>query len=167
MTASFAETWAHETNFGFGIPLASFFSSYTPNSLINTSDSRNAYRNWQGKLNVSLPLSWGVRLNRVSGTNQARRTERTFVAALNYGNATLSQSRSARGASSNVNLLDIRAEKRVSFGTLLKVAGFVDVYNVFNSNAAYVVTSNSGANFLRPIAVTPPRMARLAIKVDW
>jgi len=41
------------------------------------------------------------------------------------------------------------------------------VYNIFNTNAEQNIATGSGASFLRPSAITPPRIARVGIKFDW
>ena len=48
-----------------------------------------------------------------------------------------------------------------------RVVGFFDVYNVFNANAEQVLTTSSGPSWLRPIAITPPRIARIGVRFDW
>jgi hypothetical protein len=45
--------------------------------------------------------------------------------------------------------------------------GFIDIYNLANSNAEQNITVSSGANWLRPINIIPPRVMRLGVKYDW
>jgi len=47
------------------------------------------------------------------------------------------------------------------------VTGFFDVYNLFNTNAEQALTTTSGSSFLRPTAITSPRIARLGVKLAW
>jgi hypothetical protein len=49
----------------------------------------------------------------------------------------------------------------------LKVAPFIDVYNVLNSNAEQNIVWASGASYLRPTAIVPPRIARIGAKLNW
>ena len=39
--------------------------------------------------------------------------------------------------------------------------GFFDVYNIFNTNAAQTLTTSSGRFWLRPTAITGPRILRI------
>jgi hypothetical protein len=49
----------------------------------------------------------------------------------------------------------------------MRITGFFDVYNIFNSNAEQDLTKSSGSAFLRPVAITPPRVARIGGKFQW
>jgi hypothetical protein len=48
-----------------------------------------------------------------------------------------------------------------------KVGVFFDVYNITNTNAEQLTTSTSGSAFLRPTAITSPRIARVGVKFDF
>ncbi len=48
-----------------------------------------------------------------------------------------------------------------------RVIGFFDVYDVFNTNAAQALTTSSGGSWLRPTAVTGPRILRVGPRLDW
>jgi hypothetical protein len=48
-----------------------------------------------------------------------------------------------------------------------RATGFVDVYNALNSNAEQTVTISSGAAWLRPTAITAPRILRLGARFEW
>ena len=43
--------------------------------------------------------------------------------------------------------------------------GFVDVYNMFNTNGAQTLTTSSGGFWLRPTAITGPRVLRIGARV--
>lgn len=47
------------------------------------------------------------------------------------------------------------------------VIGFLDVYNLFNTNAAQTLTTSAGGSWLRPTAITGPRVLRIGARVDW
>jgi hypothetical protein len=91
---------------------------------------------------------------------------RTFVTALNYGNATILAEPFNAERTPNINIFDIRSEKVFRFGTT-RVTAFFDVYNIFNTNAEQDLTKSSGSSFLRPVAITPPRVARIGGKFQW
>jgi outer membrane receptor protein involved in Fe transport len=51
--------------------------------------------------------------------------------------------------------------------TKARITGFFDVYNIFNTNAEQALSTSSGSSFLRPTAITPPRIARVGVKFQW
>ncbi len=159
LLASFAETWSRETNLGGG-------ASYTPNALINTEDGRNNFRTWQGKINATIRLPGELRVTPVYRHQSGIPFGRTFVAQLNYGNATILAEPYGAERTPNLNLVDLRSEKVFVIKTA-RVTGFFDVYNIFNSNAEQDLTKSSGSAFLRPVAITPPRIARIGAKLQW
>jgi hypothetical protein len=66
----------------------------------------------------------------------------------------------------NVTVFDLRTEKSLS-AARGRVTGFFDLYNVFNTNAEQDLAFASGSTYLRPVAITSPRIARLGIKFVW
>jgi hypothetical protein len=64
-------------------------------------------------------------------------------------------------------VFDLRGEKAVAIAKTVRAVGFFDVYNIFNTNAEQAVAVNSGSSFLRPAAITPPRLARIGVKLQW
>jgi outer membrane receptor protein involved in Fe transport len=159
LLASFAETWSHETNLGGG-------GSFTPNALINTEGARNIFKTWQGKINATVRLPRDLRVTPIFRHQSGTPFGRTFVATLNYGNATILAEPFNAERTPNVNVFDVRSEKafRANQG---RIVGFFDVYNIFNSNAEQALSVSSGSSFLRPTAITPPRIARVGLKVQW
>ena len=49
----------------------------------------------------------------------------------------------------------------------VRVRGFLDLFNITNSNAAETRTITSGTAFLRPTAVLPPFTARVGARLSW
>ena len=97
-----------------------------------------------------------------SGTPYAR----TFVRTLNYGTATIKAEPIAANRTPTITLVDLRTEKAFHIGTV-RLMGFFDVYNLFNTNAEQTVTTSSGASWLRPIAITGPRIVRIGARLEW
>ena len=83
---------------------------------------------------------------------------RTFVQTLNYGNATIKAEPIAANRTPDITLVDVRTEKTFRIKAV-RVMGFFDVYNIFNTNAAQTLTTSSGGSWLRPTAITAPRVA--------
>ena len=64
-------------------------------------------------------------------------------------------------------MLDLRVEKMIRLGGSRTLAGFFDVFNMFNNNAEQNITLASGSNWLRPSNIVPPRIARFGAKFEW
>ena len=57
----------------------------------------------------------------------------------------------------------MRTEKTFRINAV-RVMGFFDVYNMFNTNAAQTLTTSSGGSWLRPTAITGPRVLRIGAR---
>jgi Carboxypeptidase regulatory-like domain len=159
LLASVTHTWNREAALGTG-------NDFTPNALINTAGAQDRFRTWQAKLNGTLSLPWGFRavpvLRHQSGTPFAR----TFVRTLNYGNATIKAEPITANRTPNITLVDVRTEKLFRIDAV-RVMGFFDVYNIFNTNAAQTLNTSSGGFWLRPTAITGPRVLRVGARLEW
>ena len=67
----------------------------------------------------------------------------------------------------NITLFDLRLEKGVVVGGDRRIAAFVDLFNLFNSNAEQGVSWSSGPSFLRPLSIVSPRIARIGVKLEF
>jgi hypothetical protein len=159
LLGSFAHTWSRDSAMGTG-------TNYTPNQLINTHEGRDTYTAWQGKISATAELPMAFRIIPILRHQSGDNFGRTFVQRLNFGTATIKAEPRDGQRGPNVTVFDVRTEKtfRVSRA---RVVGFFDVYNMFNTNAEQVLTTSSGASWLRPIAITPPRIARVGVRLDW
>lgn len=159
LLASVAHTWSREAALGSG-------NDFTPNALINSTGYQDHFRTWQAKISstISLPLDVVVMpvVRHQSGTPFAR----TFVQSLNYGNAIIKATPIGANRTPNVTLVDLRTQKTF-VQSRLRVMALFDLYNVFNSNADQIVTTTSGAAWLRPTVITGPRVARAGVRVEW
>ena len=66
-----------------------------------------------------------------------------------------------------ITVFDVRVERSFSLGYGVRVRGFLDLFNLTDSNAAETRTITSGPAFLRPTAVLAPRTARLGVRVSF
>jgi len=160
LLGSFAKTWSREAAIGAG-------ASFTPNILINTIDGKNRYDNWQGKLNMTVRAGWGIQFTPILRVQSGVPFGRTFVASLNYGSATILAEPFGAERTAHIALFDVRTEKAFRVREDISLTGFFDVYNVLNTNAEQAVATNSGSSFLRPSAITPPRIARAGLKFQF
>jgi hypothetical protein len=163
MLASFAETWSDAAALSTG-------SSYTPNALINASNAssfQNSFTTWQAKVQATLELPYKLRLVPLIRYQAGNPFARTFTQRLNYGNATILAEPYGTERAPNQTLVDLRAEKVIRLNGNVSVTGLFDLYNILNTNVAQDVTVTSGSAFLRPVAITPPRVARVGFKFNW
>ena len=159
MLASLTRTWNREAALGTG-------NDFTPNALINATGDQLRFTTWQAKLHGTVNLPADFRLVPVVRSQSGTPYARTFVRTLNYGNATIKAEPVAANRTPTITLVDLRTEKTFRVGTT-RVMGFLDVYNLFNTNAEQTVTTSSGASWLRPIAITGPRILRIGTRVEW
>ncbi len=160
LLTSFAKVWAYETSLGAT-------TAFTPNAAINSPGFVNAYSNWQAKLNVTYRAPYGIRLTPVLRVQSGVPFGRTFSATLNYGTiAVLAEPYSAEHTPV-VAPFDTRVEKVFTIRERLHLTAMGDVYNIFNTNAIQATTVTSGASFMRPVAITGPRVGRIGFKFEF
>jgi Carboxypeptidase regulatory-like domain len=158
LLASFARTWIRE---------GAIASNATPNLLINTVDGQNRFVTWQAKINATLTLPYELRVTPILRHQSGTAFARTFSATLNYSSAvTIKAEPVGAERTPNITLLDVRAEKVVRVDRT-RLSGFFDVYNIFNANQPQTLTTTSGSAWLLPAAITPPRIARVGVKLAW
>ena len=63
----------------------------------------------------------------------------------------------------DINLLGVRVQKSFRLLNAHQVAVRFDVFNALNANTATSVQNRSGAEFLRPRAIMPPRLAEVSV----
>jgi hypothetical protein len=141
-------------------------NDFTPNALINATSSQVRFTTWQAKLHGSLTLPLDVRVVPVLRSQAGIPFARTFVRILNYGNATIKAEPIDANRTPHITLADVRTEKAFRVANR-RVMGFVDIYNMFNTNAEQTVTTSSGASWLRPTAITGPRSLRIGARLEW
>jgi Carboxypeptidase regulatory-like domain len=134
---------------------------YTPNDEINRAD-----RTWErnGKLMGAyiLPAAVQVSANfeHRSGDQYARQVR--FTGGRTIPNILLNVEPIGTQSSPDLNLLSFRVEKTFTLFNTQKVAARVNLYNALNANTATVIDPRSGARFLRPVNILPPRIAELS-----
>jgi Carboxypeptidase regulatory-like domain len=159
LLGSVTKTWSHEAALGSG-------NDFSPNALVNSTDGQDRFTTWQAKLHGTARLPWDVLVVPVLRHQSGTPFSRTFVRTLNYGNATIKAEPIAANRTPNITLVDVRTEKTLRAGRA-RVMGFLDVYNIFNTNAAQTLTTSSGSEWLRPTVITGPRILRIGARVEW
>ena len=67
----------------------------------------------------------------------------------------------------NIILVDTRVEKLFRVAKTRTLSAFIDGYNLTNANPAANINWGSGATFLNPTTIVPPRLWRFGAKFDW
>jgi len=159
LLASFTETWSHEAALGAG-------NDFTPNALINATSNQVRFTTWQAKLHSTVNLPWDFLVVPVVRHQSGTPFARTFVQTLNYGSATIRAEPITANRTPDITIVDLRTEKTFRIKTV-RVMGFFDLYNLFNTNAAQTLTTTSGGSWLRPTAITGPRVLRIGARLQW
>ena len=153
LNGSFAVTWRDDFN---SIP-------YRPND----SPQSRMLPIRMAKLMGSYEPGWGVRLTPLVRFQSGDPYARTVTAVLNYGNQTVEAEPLGSRRKDDIFVFDLRAERKFNIGQKGSVSGFVDGFNMFNTNAVVDITTTTGTSFLRPITIVPPRIFRVGAKMSW
>jgi len=169
LLASYTLTWVNEFSNGyFGNTVRQYSLRVTPNDLINTQDGRHEFTTWQAKLHGTWVMPWwDVRLTPIVRHQSGQPYGRTFQFGFNYGTQRVLAEPLGTRRMDNITLLDVRVEKSIRLPRGLTMAGFVDVFNMTNTNPEQGLIWSSGASFLRPSNIVPPRLVRFGTKFEW
>jgi hypothetical protein len=93
---------------------------------------------------------------------------RTLITTLNnYGAIrVLSEPIGAR-RQDHVTLLDLRVDKDIRIAGANQMTAFVEVFNTLNTNPEQNVNWETGASFLSPLIIVPPRIVRVGFRLEW
>ena len=89
--------------------------------------------------------------------------ENIIVRGLNQGTETILQNPRGTTRLDNVTLWDVRLSKVFRFEPGMSLELALDVFNLLNESAKTVINQNVGPTFGNPIAILPPRVARLGV----
>lgn len=137
-----------------------------PNQNINREDSLISQDStYIGKLIGSYVLPRGItvstNLRYFTGQPVLRQIQ---VRGLNQGTVSILAEPRGQTRLDNVTLWDVRGSKSFRFGRQSEVEIMVDAFNLLNQDAKTVINTNVGPLFGRPIAILPPRVARLGLR---
>jgi hypothetical protein len=169
LRASFTHTWNYDqANSYAGNTVRQYGLPYTPNDLINTDREDGAFRftNWTAKVMSTIEAPYGFKVTPMLRHQSGEQIGRVVQVGFNYGTQPVLVQRLESNRMDNTTIWDLRAEKIVRFGGR-SLSGFVDVYNIANSNAEFRQIYVSGGSFGFPTTITPPRIVRFGVKVDW
>ena len=141
---------------------------FTPNDLINADRADGAYKftNWTAKIMSTIDAPYGIKLTPMMRHQSGDQIGRIIQHGFNYGTQNVLVEPLNSNRMDNVTIWDLRAEKVFRFGAR-SVSGFMDLYNITNSNVEFRQLWSSGASFGYPTTIIPPRLIRFGVKVDW
>jgi hypothetical protein len=140
----------------------------TPNDLINASrNGQYVFTIWNAKLHGTYVAPRDIQLTPSLRLQSGQPFGRTLSASIpGLGNTRILAEPIGTRRMDRIVMMDVRAEKgfRAARG---RAALFVDVFNLFNSNAEQNLSWTSGSSFLRPLDIVAPRIFRLGARLDW
>jgi hypothetical protein len=169
--AGFTHTWNGDHASGYsGQSLRNNAYPLTPNDLLNSSDDgRYEFSTWTAKAHGTFEAPWRLRftplLRHQSGQPYGR-TQTTDPGELRYATVTLLMEPVGTRRLDHVTLMDLRIERLMQMKRS-RVSAFFDVFNCLNVNPEQNAIWASGAAFLRPLSIVPPRIARVGLNLNW
>lgn len=139
----------------------------TPNDPLDEEESR-----WSFKASGTYMAPWNVQITPVfrhqSGENFGRTLSVSAAASTGaFYSAGVRIEPLNSNRQDNINVLDLRTEKRVKVGTAAGVRLFLDLFNLTNNNAAETIVTSTGTRFRFPTNILGPRTARVGARVEW
>ena len=167
--AGFAHTWyGDQASAYLGQSVRSNLYPLTPNDLTNAGpNGQHRFRMWSAKIHGTYAAPWGVRITPYLRHQSGQAFGRTFATSLNIGTVRILAEPIGTRRMDNIIILDVRLEKGFRVSRDRRVAVFLDLFNLFNSNAEQNLNWSSGPSFLRPLSIVSPRIARIGAKVEW
>jgi hypothetical protein len=189
-------TWTRTTSqIGNASSSGAFFLSSTgtvtngtatnPDMLYN---ARQSYNQWTSHVDGTYTAKWGIRITPTLRMQEGLPITETFaVTGLNVGTIYLPVAPTGAYRNPDLYVFDTRFEKDFKIKERFRINGFVDLFNIFNSNAANVVgsvigvgttkisapgnpldgTTSTYQKFLAPTTVLPPRVMRLGVRFTF
>ena len=119
------------------------------------------------KVTGSFDPGWGLRFSPILRYQEGTYFARSVSVSLNYGSTSIQAEPTGSRQRDDILLFDLRSERSFKLPGKTTVGLFVDVFNIFNSNAVTALTTTTGSSFLRPTGILPPRVMKLGTKFSW
>ena len=169
LSAGFTHTWSleHASAYGSQVVRQNEFV-LTPNDLINTAEGgRHRVRTWTAMAWGTVRGPWRIFLTPMLRHQSGQPFGRTFSVSMNYDSIRVLAEPLGTRRMDNVTLIDLRLERELRRAGSRRVSIFVDAFNLLNAGPAEEVNWASGASFLQPLSVVPPRIARLGVRAAF
>ena len=170
MNKRLSNRWAAQV--GGSYTMAHDFPGAYPNNPNGTFDVDST--RWDFKLSGTYEAPYGLRVSPLvrhqAGANFARQFVVGAGLATSAGgifNGTINVEDFDSRRHDNITVVDVRVDRGFSLGGKVRVRGFLDLFNITNTNAAETRTITTGTAFLRPTAVLAPRTARVGARFSW
>lgn len=157
---------ARGTGFGTSSPTFSAAGDnagyLTPNALINTSDKT---WDWDAKLSGAyiFPAEILVSANYHHTSGDAFGRQVRFSGGRTIPTIVLNVEPIGTYRRPNVNLVNLRLEKRFTLPRAQIATVTLNLYNAFNANTVTALQNRSGPRFLDPLGILPPRLAEISL----
>ena len=170
MNKRLANRWAAQV--GGSYTMAHDFPNNYPNNPNMPFDEDTT--RWDFKLSGTYEAPYGLRVSPLvrhqAGANFARQISvgaglATAAGAIYSGTINVEPLESRRH--DNITVLDVRIDRGFRLGNTVRVRGFLDLFNITNSNSAESRTITTGTSFLRPTAVLAPRTMRIGARLSF
>ena len=170
MNKRLANRWAAQV--GGSYTMAHDFPNNYPNNPNMPFDEDTT--RWDFKLSGTYEAPYGLRVSPLvrhqAGANFARQISvgaglATAAGAIYSGTINVEPLESRRH--DNITVFDVRIDRGFRLGNTVRVRGFLDLFNITNSNSAESRTITTGTSFLRPTAVLAPRTARIGARLSF
>lgn len=142
---------------------------YNPNLGQNREDSKIGYDStYQVKIvgTYVFPREFTLSTNVRYFTGQPVE-ENIVIRGLNQGTVTILAAPRGNARLDNVTLWDLRLSKIFNWGSRAKIEAMLEVFNLLNKGAKVRINQNVGPTFGNPIAILPPRIAGLGLRLTF
>lgn len=170
-------------NYSAGVGVSYSWLNEFPSGYPNTPNGPFNYdhRMASVKANGSYNLPYGIMVSGTyrfqAGPNYARTLSVsapascacTFSAAgtANLGNTLVFTTPFNEFSQDSVSVIDLRVEKTLALGSIMRLRVFFDVFNITNQYAAETINVATGPAFQTPTAILAPRMGRIGARLTW
>jgi Carboxypeptidase regulatory-like domain len=126
---------------------------------------------WNFKATMSYDAPFGIRVSPVlrhqSGVNYAREIALPAApaAGVSIAGTTIYADKASDNREDNIWVVDVRAEKQLTFGSRLRLRLMFDAFNLTNSHASETIGRATGLSYRKPSAILAPRTARVGFRV--
>jgi hypothetical protein len=170
--AGYGFTWTEEHNSGYNGNVNVFGSATRlyPNSPNDT--ALHDFTGWGFRVFGAIEAAYGIRLSPIFRHQSGQPYGRTLVVsapascACTYTGTVLVEPLGTRRMN-NFNILDVKVEKSFALARSMRLRGFLDFFNIFNSHSSEVISYATGTGFERPTNIIAPFTMRIGARFEW
>ena len=169
LMAWYSTTWSRDhANAYLGQTVRANAFPVTPNDFIQTdAQGRHRFRMWSARFLATYDGPWGIGVTPFLRIQSGQPFARTLSTRTNHGTISVLTEPVGTQRQDTVTLLDLKVEKEFLTRSSGRLTAYVEVFNALNANPEQQISWLTGAPFLRPLAIVPPRIARVGFRLDW